>query len=44
MSIRADIDKLKELLKPKAKLEIKIIHSMDEVTDVDAAIWVLFTI
>ena len=44
MSIRVDVDKLRELLKPKAKLEIKIIHSMDEVTIIDDAIWVLFTI
>ena len=44
MSLRAEVIKLKEQLKPKQALEIRIIYGIDEVTDLDSAIWVLFTI
>lgn len=44
MHLKSRFQKLEQKLMPKRKLEVKVIYSIDEVTDIDDAIWVLFTI
>lgn len=44
MNIRAILEKARLVASPPKQLEIRIIRSLDEITDIDAAIWVLFTI
>lgn len=41
MSLKSDIAKLTKLLKPEKVLEVRIVHSRDEVGDIDEAIWVV---
>lgn len=41
MSLKSEVGKLKKIAFPPKKLPIKIIYDISEITDIDAAIWVL---
>lgn len=44
MNLRSQVAKLTQILKPPKTLEIKIVYHVNEVTDIESAIWVVLTV